>query len=226
MSRSSSDEKKSAGLVERTATGLVSRLVDLGIDGKGPLDPAQQIADEARAKHGSTEDAVDAVLSSARRAAAAGGFVTGLGGFVTLPVALPANVVGFYVIATRAVAATAALRGFDLSKPEVRTAVLLVLTGSDASSVLGKVGLGGGGGIVTRLAAGRLSGTSLMVVQKAIGFRLVSQLGTGVLGKLGRGIPLAGGLIGAGSDVFLLGRIVKTAKKEFTEDQLRELSGR
>jgi hypothetical protein len=225
MSRGSSDEKNDQGLIERTATSLVGRLVDLGIDGKGPLDPAQKLADDARAKHGDTESAVDAVMSSARRSAAAGGFVTGLGGFVTLPVALPANVVGFYVIATRAVAATAALRGFDLTRPEVRTAVLLVLTGSDASSVLGKVGLGGGGGIVTRLAAGRLSGTSLMVVQKAIGFRLIAQLGTGVLGKLGRGIPLAGGLIGAGSDVWLLRRILKTAKKEFTGDQLSALGG-
>ena len=32
---------------------------------------------------------------------AASGFVTSLGGFITVPVALPLNVLGFYLIATR-----------------------------------------------------------------------------------------------------------------------------
>lgn len=213
--------------LDRAATGLVNRLVDLGIDGAGPLDSAQELADKAREKHGDVEAAVAAVIASSRNQAATGGFVTGLGGFVTLPVALPANVVGFYVIATRMVGAIAALRGFDLTKPEVRTAVLLVLTGADASTVLAKVGIRGGtGGLVTKLLSSRLPANALMVVQKAIGFRLVSRIGTGLLGRLGRAVPLAGALIGAGSDVWLLRRIADTARGEFTDAQRAVGTGR
>ncbi len=213
--------------LDRAATGLVNRLVDLGIDGAGPLDSAQELADKAREKHGDVESAVAAVISSSRTHAATGGFVTGLGGFVTLPVALPANVVGFYVIATRMVGAIAALRGFDLADPRVRTAVLLVLTGADAGAVLAKVGIRGGtGGLVTKLLSSRLPANTLMVVQKAIGFRLVSRIGTGLLGRLGRAVPLAGAFIGAGSDVWLLRRIAELAKGEFTDAQRAVGTGR
>jgi len=217
------DEER--GRLERAASGLVTRLVDLGIDGAGPLDSAQELADKARAKEHDVEAAVAAVIAASRKQAAAGGFVTGLGGFITLPVALPANVVGFYVIATRMVGAIAVLRGFDLADPKVRTAVLLVLTGADASSVLGRLGIGGSGGMVTRMLSARMPKTTVMVVQKAIGFRLLSRMGTGMLGRLGRAVPLAGALIGAGSDVWLLRRIARTAQQEFTEAQRAVGSG-
>lgn len=214
------------GALGRAATGLVTRLIDLGIDGAGPLDSAQQLADKALEKHGDVDRASAAVVAASRKQAATGGFVTGLGGFVTLPVALPANVAGFYVIATRMVGALAALRGFDLSDPKVRTGVLLVLTGSDASSLLGKVGLGGSGGVMTRLVSSKMPKATLMVVQKAVGFRLLSRIGTGLLGRLGRAVPLAGAVIGAGSDVWLLKRIADTARTEFGQGARAVGSGR
>lgn len=217
------------GTLERTATALVTKLVDLGIDGLGPLSSAQDLADSALAKKGDVHSAVSAVVSNARKQAAAGGFVTGLGGFFTLPVALPANLLGFYVIATRSVAAIAALRGFDLSDERVRASVLLVLTGQDASGVLSKVGIGGAGGVVTRLLSSRVPKNTLMLVQKGVGFRLVTQAGKGVLARFGRFIPLAGGVIGAGSDLWSVGSILKAARKEFGPEQLealRKTSGR
>lgn len=66
----------------------------------------------------------------------ANGFVTSLGGFITMPVALPANVTGFYLLATRMVAAVAKARGYDLTQPHIRSAVLLSLVGADADDLL------------------------------------------------------------------------------------------
>lgn len=211
------------GTLEKAATGLVTKLVDLGIDGLGPLSSAQDVADKTRSENKNVEHAVADVVSNARKQAAAGGFVTGLGGFFTLPVALPANILGFYVIATRSVAAIAALRGFDLSDERVRASVLLVLTGQDASGVLSKVGVGGTGGVVTRLLSSRVPKNTLMLVQKGVGFRLVTQAGKGVLARFGRFIPLAGGIIGAGSDLWSVGSILKAARKEFGPKQLEAL---
>ena len=202
---------------ERLASQLVQRLVDAGIDGAGPLDAARDVAEKARARGGSVEDAVDHVVRSHRRLAAAGGFVTGVGGFVTSVVALPANVAGFYVIATRMVAATAHLRGYDLRQDEVRSAVLLTLVGADADEVLGKVGAVVPGGRIRALALQRLPRPALMVVNKAIGFRLLSQLGTRGLARLGRVVPVAGGVVGAALDAWLLTKIAKAAREEFVE---------
>ena len=146
--------------------------------------------------------------------AAAGGFVTGLGGFVTLPVALPANVAGFYLIATRMAAAIAHLRGYDLSRAEVRSAVLLSLVGADSDDLLKKAGYASTGRLAN-LAAERLPGPVLMAVNKGVGFRLLTQVGRKTFGRLGRGVPLMGGVIGAGLDGYMIKQIAEHVRTEF-----------
>jgi len=213
-SREVSVPERASGM-ERTATQLVSRLVDAGIDGIGPLDPAAVVATRALSRRGGdVEAAIDDVVAQHTKLAAASGFVTGLGGFITLPVALPANVAGFYGIATRMVAATAHLRGYDLSREEVRTAVLLVLVGADADSILTKAGMSPMGRVAS-LAFKQLPAPALMVLNKGIGFRLLSQIGRKGLGRFGRGVPLAGGFIGAGLDWWLVGKVADGARSEF-----------
>ena len=71
-----------------------------------------------------------------------------------MPIALPANVLEFYVQATRMVGAIATLRGYDVQDPRIRTAVLLTLVGSKSDDVLKKAGMATGGGRVTSLALG------------------------------------------------------------------------
>lgn len=196
------------------ATKIVERLLDVGIDGRGPFDSAQRVADSALSGHGDAERAIDAVVRSHRRLAAAGGFVTGVGGFVTLPIALPANVLGFYAVATRMVASIACLRGYDLGQQGVRSAVLLTLVGADAHDVLEKAGIKTSGRLAN-LAAQRLPGPALMVLNKGIGFRLVSRVGRSALSRFGKGVPVVGGALGAGLDVYLLGKIADQARREF-----------
>jgi hypothetical protein len=198
---------------DRLATSLVGRLVDVGIDGLGPLDPARVVADAALAETGSAEAAVDELVRSHTRLAAAGGFVTGLGGFVTLPVALPANVVGFYVVATRMVAGIAHLRGYDLARSQVRSAVLLALVGVDAEQVLARAGLRPLGGLRRLARRGGPQPAGVRVYQ-AVAFRVLCQAGRTTRSRLGRGVPLAGGVIGAGLDAWLLRRIAAGAREE------------
>jgi len=198
------------------ATRLIERLLDVGIDGKGPFDPAHRVADEALAKAGGDrERAIRDLRASHRKLVAVGGFVTGLGGFFTMPVALPVNVLEFYLAGTRMTAAIARVRGYDIDQPEIRSAILLVLAGAESDDVLKKAGLVAGGGTLTRVALQRLPAPALMVLNKAIAFRLLGRLGQGVIAKLGRGVPVAGGLVGGSVDVYMLGQIAKQAVKEF-----------
>ena len=204
---------------EDVVTKIISELVSFGIEGRGPLKSAEAIAEKARkAAPGNTEKAIQQIVGDHVKAATAGGFVTGLGGFVTMPVALPVNVAEFYVLATRMTAAVAHLRGYDLNKPEVRAAVLVTLTGAKADEVLQKVGMGGAaGGSITRLALSKLPAAALMVVNKGVGFQIMKATTVKLLPKLGKGIPVAGGLVGGGLDAWMINRIASHARKEFPQ---------
>jgi hypothetical protein len=205
--------------VARGDEGVVGRLVQVllhaGIDGLGPLKSAQELADLARRDTRTTEGAVKKIIRSHVVKGGVGGFVTSVGGFVTMPVALPANVVEFYVGATRMVAGIATLRGYDLDDPQVRSAVLLTLVGSEADEVLAKAGLTGKTGKVVGLVGQQLPPAALLMVNKAIGFRILRGVGEKAFARLGRAIPLAGGVIGGGIDVWMMKRIADHALGEF-----------
>jgi hypothetical protein len=202
------------GPVAGTVASLIENLLDVGIDGRGPFDSARRVADVKRAEKPDAEEAINAVVSSHLKLAAAGGFITGVGGFIVLPVALPANVLEFYLIATRMVAATASLRGYDTSRPEIRSAVLLTLVGADADDLLRKAGVIKTGRL-SDLAAQRLPGPALMVVNKAVGFRLLATVGKKTFSRFGKGVPLIGGVLGASLDGLLLKKIADHARHEF-----------
>jgi hypothetical protein len=204
--------------VDQVVDTLVAPLLRTGIDGLGPLDSAQELADAAlRATGGDAQRAIDVIVTHHVRLAAAEGFLTGLGGFVTLPVALPLNVFGFYVLATRMVAATAALRGHDITKDETRTAILLTLTGDDPTEMLR---VAGGGAITSSMTSIALRGmppTALMAVNKAIAFRIFVRIGTRGLSRFGRLIPVVGGFVGAGLDAYLMRRVANHAREQLAE---------
>jgi EcsC protein family len=196
---------------------VVTMLVDIGLEGRGPIRSADQIAQKALREEGSTDQALAAVRRGATIGAGVGGFITGVGGFVTMPVALPVNVLEFYMQATRMVGAIASLRGYDVKDQRVGTAVLLTLVGSRADEVLTKAGMSTGGGRLATLATRGMPPAALMVVNKAVGFNLMRGLGIKVLGGLGRGVPIAGGFIGAGVDAWMMKRIADHAMKEFPQ---------
>lgn len=208
------------GAFSSSVSKVVESLLDTGIDGKGPFDPAARVADAALAKHGGdVEKAVDEVVRDHLKLVAANGFLTNLGGFVTLPVALPANVIGFYMLATRMSAAVARLRGYDIADPRIRSAVLLSLVGADSQDLLAKAGMVAPTGRLTALAAQRLPGPALMVVNKAVGFRILSTAGKKTFSRFGKSIPLVGGAVGAGLDGWLMKQLGDHVRTEFPPAQ-------
>lgn len=211
--------------LDSTAVSLVRKLVDIGLDGLGPLDSAASLAAAVKAKSATSEDAIDQLVRSQGRLAATGGFVTGLGGFVTLPVAVPANVVEFYLVATRLVGAIAHLRGYDLTKEEVRTAILLSLTGTDSKSILTKVGFNPTGKIAD-IALQQLPPAALMMINKGVGVHLITQVGGKIFTRLGRLVPVAGGAVGASLDWWLLRKVGQFAREQFPQRALPSGEGK
>lgn len=201
-------------------TRLIQQLLSVGIDGRGPFISAEKYAEKALKKHGDTDKAINAISRNHVIGGAGGGFATSLGGFITMPVAIPVNVFEFYLQATRLVAATAHLRGYDLSRPEIRTAVLLTLIGTDANDVLAKAGVVTSGvvtGTIGRFAMERLPRAALMVVNKAIGFQMLKSVGAKTLTRFGRMVPVVGGAVGGAVDGWLMKRIGDNARVQFPE---------
>lgn len=204
-----------SGVTAKTANALVGKLMDVGIDGLGPLDSVARVVDEALEKKSNDgEKAINTIVRTHIRMSAVGGFVTGLGGIFTLAVSLPANIIEFYVLATRMVGSIATIRGYDLTRPEVRAAVLLTLVGADSQDLLAKAGVAGTGRLAS-VAMQRLPKAAVMVINKGVGFRLATQMGARSLSRFTRAVPVAGGAIGAGLDSFLMNRIADQARVEF-----------
>jgi EcsC protein family len=184
------------GLAER----LIDQVIELGVNGGGPLSGAARIADEHLvAANGDREQAVRTLVASHVRLAAASGFVTGLGGVVTLPIAVPAATAGLYVLATRMSAGIAHLRGYDIGTPEVRSAVLVSLLGSAGAGVLRRAGVEVGQRTAT-MALQKVSARILVEINKRVGSTLVARAGVKGLAGLGKLVPFVGGPIGAAVD--------------------------
>lgn len=215
-------EVDEGGPLDSAANALVGKLLDFGIDGIGPVDSAHEVVTKARKKYGDdVERSIDEIVTDHMKMAGVGGFVTGFGGIVTMPVMLPANVVEFYTLATRMVASIAELRGYDVSTKGARSAVLLSLVGADADDLIRKAGLStvagmSGSGRLATLAMSRMPKAAAMMVNKAVGFRLLTTVGGKALSRFVRFVPVAGGIIGAGLDSFLMKRIADHARREFT----------
>lgn len=202
-------------ITDQVADSFVRQLARGALDGVGPLAPAHEVAESAVGEHATAEAAIDAVVSEHTRLAAVNGFVTGLGGFVVLPVAVPANVLGFYTLAARMVGAIAHIRGHDVQQADTRLSVLAALTGDDVGRILAKAGVALPAAGVTSVWLRRMAPSTTTMVNKAIGFRLLVGAGERVLARLGRAIPVAGGVIGGTLDVAMIRSIARHARQVF-----------
>ena len=193
----------------------VQVLLAIGIDGQGPLTSAAELADAARTSSLTTDEALSRVARTTILRGAAGGFVTGVGGFSFLRVASPVNVVEFYVQAARMVGAIAVLRGHDVDDPQVRKAVLQTLVGTQHASPLVKAVSETPWGAWTWRALRVLPYGVLLVVSKGIGFRLLRDMVGLLFARFGRGVPVIGGIAVATVDGWNMQRIAARAKIEF-----------
>ncbi len=207
------------GLDDLVIPRPIQLLLSIGIDGQGPLASAAELADAARTSSRTTDEAVSSVSRATIVRGSAGGFATGVGGFWALPVALPVNVVEFYVQAARMVAAIAILRGYDVDDPPVRKSVLQALVGTQQDSPLVTAASGTRGAALTWRVLHVLPAGVRLLAGKGIGFRLLRAMTELLLGRFGRGVPFLGGIVVAAVDGWNLRRIAEHAKVAFPAEE-------
>lgn len=185
----------------KVTSGYVRTVLEHAIDGIGPIRPAVDTADDKRAlAGGDVEGAVASLIGQHVKLAAAEGFVTNLGGIVSLAVTVPANVTGVAVIQSHLAAGISHLRGYDLDDPRVRNAILTCLLGGDVVKQLVRDQTLPGPPMV--LATSPVHDPSLDdQVASAVTTELFGKVaGRRAVTLIGRRIPLLGGGVGAAAD--------------------------
>jgi hypothetical protein len=178
------------------------------------MDSAQELALEFMKQEGSVIEQANSLIRWQNVKAASSGFLTGLGGIVTLPVAIPANLATVLFIQVRMIAAIAYMGGLNLKDEKVKTMVYICLAGNLAKDVIQEASIILGTKLTIK-AVESISQKTLQIINQKVGFKLLSVYGSKGILNLGKAVPLAGGIIGGAIDTFATNLIGNTARKLF-----------
>ncbi|MCW2758447.1 MAG: hypothetical protein JWO46_2193 [Nocardioidaceae bacterium] len=196
-------------------TAFVHEALTRAISGVGPLPGAAAAADKQLAEQkGDVEKAVHEVIENNVRWAGAQGFVTNLGGLVTMAATIPANITGLALLQCRMVAGIAHLRGYDLDDPRVHNAILAAILGEES--------------VLKLIKKKELPGTPMAIatapahdptLDKVMAAQVATTLITSVAGKklattAGKRVPVVGGVLGAATDGYSTWKIGRYVQRE------------
>jgi len=189
-------------------------LYDRAVAGVPAVGGASDLAARYKRQFAAPEEAIDPLIKWQMAKAGTASFVASLGGVVTLPVALPANVASVTYIQLRMIAAIAHLRGHDIESDPVRSLALACLCGARVTDVIKDVGLRLGTQMAHEVVK-RLSGDGLKQLNRAIVCRLATVTGTSTSVNMAKLMPVLGGVVSGGIDAALTRGYGATAKRLF-----------
>jgi EcsC protein family len=190
------------------------KAVNGGIPG---MDTATELADNYSIKSGTLIENANSLIRWQNTKSATSGFLSGLGGVIVMPIAIPANITSVILVQMRMVAAIAHMGGHDLKSDEVKTFVYACLAGSGAKDILKNSGIQIGKKLaITGIK--KIPGEVIKKINQAVGFRLLTKFGEKGVVNLGKMVPIAGGLIGGTVDAVSTNTIGNVARKLFIEE--------
>lgn len=187
---------------------------DKAVSGGAGLDSASELAAGYLKQDGSRFAQVNSLIRWQNTKAGTSGFLTGLGGISTLPVAIPANISSVIFIQIRMIAAIAHMGGHPLDDDRVRTLVYACLAGNGAKDILKDMGIVLGCKL-TESVIKNISGKTITAINQKVGFRLLTKFGEKGVLNLGKAIPLVGGVVGASFDSVATNAIGNIARNTF-----------
>ena len=199
------------------ALKLAEWVTDRSITGVSPLSGAADLADRylIDASYANNDRRVDALIRWETTKNFTAGFVTGLGGVLTLPITIPGSVAASWLIQARMCAAIARIYGHDTRSDRVRTVVLLALVGDASASRLLK---GAGIALGRRAATAALerAGTrTLTEINREVGAKLIAKTGAEGATRVSKLVPIAGGIVGGVFDAASCQVVGRSAKRLF-----------
>lgn len=187
---------------------------DKAVNGVPGLDSAIELAQDYLNEEGSLSEKVDSLIRWQNAKCATSGFITNLGGLLTIPVAIPANISSTLYVQLRMIAAIAYMGGYDLKNDKVQTLVYVCLCGNSASKVMKNFGTQVGKALAEQFIRNISTGT-IKHINKAVGMKLITKFGEKGVISLGKGVPIVGGIIGGTIDGIACNTIGNVAKNVF-----------
>lgn len=193
-------------------SNILDKIYNATLQGVPETKTCYDLADEYLAKYSSAEDAIDNFVKWQVRKCTTSGFVTSLGGILTLPVAVPANLTTVWYIQLRMIATIAIISGFNPSDDEVQTLAYLCLTGTSMSKIARDAGIKVGEKFTIE-AIKKIPTEIIYKINHLAMQRLITKFGTTGVINLGKMVPLVGGVIGGSFD-FVGTRVIANKAKD------------
>lgn len=206
-------------ITQNTLTNILDNCYDAALKGIPKTKSCYDFATEYTQKYDSKEEAIDNFIKWQIRKCTTSGFVTNLGGVITLPIAIPANLSSVWYIQLRMIATIAAISGFNPSDDEVQTLAYVCLTGTSMAQICKEAGIKVGQKITIK-AIEKIPTEIIYKVNRIAMQRLITKFGTAGVINLGKMVPLVGGTIGGAFDYIGTKVIATKAKNTFFMDKL------
>lgn len=203
--------------------GAIMKMLDYGyekaIGGIPGFDSASQMADNYMGNGKSNLYNAKRLIRWQVSKAGTSGFVTGLGGVLTMPVTVPANIASVIYVQIRMIAAIAHMGGYDLKDDRVKSLVYICLVGNGAKDLLKDVGIVLGKKLATQMIL-NISKETISAINRKVGFKLLSKFGEKSVITLGKTVPVVGGVVSATFDSLATAVIGKVATKTFIDRKM------
>ena len=205
---------------EKLNQGIIMKVLDWSyenaVNGIPGFDSASEMAESYMVRGDNPMKNTNSLIRWQNTKAGTSGFLLGLGGFITMPVTIPANLASVIYVQIRMIAAIAHIGGYDLKDDRVKTLVYACMAGNGAKDILKDVGIVIGRKMTTQ-AIKNISGKTITAINQKVGFRLLTKFGEKGAINLGKMIPLIGGFIGGTFDSVTTNTIGNIARNTFIE---------
>lgn len=209
------------GMAEEINESMIMKVLDWAydkaLDGSIPgTDSAYEMAEDYLKGEDELLEKVNSLIRWQNTKSATTGFISGLGGLITLPVAIPASIATVMYVQIRMITTIAIMGGYDVRDDRVKSLVYTCLAGNAAKDILKETGIIIGTKMSTQLVQS-ISKETIFAINKHVGFRLLTKFGEKGAINLGKMIPLIGGVIGGAFDGISTNVVGNIARETFIE---------
>ena len=212
-----SEKEKKTVIAQEDVMRILDSCYEKCLNGIPKVSPSvEEMANDYLKRYKTKEEACKAMIRNQITKCATSGFITGFGGFITMPVTLPANISSVIYVQMRMIACISYMAGFDLDSDQTQTLVYACLAGVAVNNVIKQAGIKFGVKFANGLIK-KIPGKVLIKINQKVGFRFVTKFGTKGIINLGKLIPGVGAVIGGGLDLVETKIIAKRSYKWFFE---------
>lgn len=188
-------KEKKVKLSKEDLMNTLEKLYEKSIDGIPHISLSiEELANQYLSKNINVNEAAKSFINYQIAKCTTSGFLTGFGGIITLPVAIPANIGSVLYVQMRMIACLAHMGGYAMDDDQTQTLVYACLAGVSIDGLVKAAGIKIGTKLTTSLIK-KIPGTALIKINQKVGFRMLTKFGTKGIINLGKMVPLAGAFV-------------------------------